>query len=163
MSLPSRPHGISRAATRLLAHGLLACAGLGALAAQAQTVTLGERQAARVDNRQERQDARIDQGVASGELTRPEQARMEAQQAEADVLAARANLAKGDLDLGFTRIRSPITGRAGEVLDHAAGQGLLLLQAGPDVMRLAPSLIIPEADIQEALVRLRRALERLVK
>ena len=81
MSLPSRPHGISRAATRLLAHGLLACAGLGALAAQAQTVTLGERQAARVDNRQERQDARIDQGVASGELTRPEQARMEAQQA----------------------------------------------------------------------------------
>ena len=41
---------------------------------------------------------------------------MEAQQAEADVLAARANLAKADLDLGFTRIRSPISGRAGEVL-----------------------------------------------
>lgn len=71
----------SRSTTRLLAHGLLALAGLGAFAVQAQAVTLGERQAARVDKRQDRQDTRIDQGVASGELTRPEQARMEVQQA----------------------------------------------------------------------------------
>jgi multidrug efflux system membrane fusion protein len=41
---------------------------------------------------------------------------MEAEQAEADVLAARANLAKADLDYGFTRIRSPFAGRAGEAL-----------------------------------------------
>ncbi len=52
-----------------------------------------------------------DRAVSQGEL---DQARMEAQQAEADVLAARANLAKAELDLGFTRIRSPVTGRAGE-------------------------------------------------
>jgi multidrug efflux system membrane fusion protein len=52
-----------------------------------------------------------DRAVSQGEL---DQARMEAQQAEADVLAARANLAKAELDLGFTRITSPITGRAGE-------------------------------------------------
>lgn len=71
----------SRSTTRLLAHALLAVACLGAFAAQAQTVTLGEHQAARVDNRQDRQDTRIDQGVASGELTRPEQARMGVQQA----------------------------------------------------------------------------------
>lgn len=71
----------SRSTTRLLAHGLVALAALGAFTAQAQTVTLGEHQAARVDNRQDRQDTRIDQGVASGELTRPEQARMEVQQA----------------------------------------------------------------------------------
>jgi hypothetical protein len=71
----------SRSTTRLLAHGLVALAAMGAFAAQAQTVTLGEHQAARVDNRQDRQDTRIDQGVASGELTRPEQARMEVQQA----------------------------------------------------------------------------------
>ena len=71
----------SRSTTRLLAQGLLVFAGLGAWAAQAQTVTLGEHQAARVENRQDRQDTRIDQGVASGELTRPEQARMEVQQA----------------------------------------------------------------------------------
>ena len=54
-----------------------------------------------------------DRAVSQGEL---DQRRMEEQQAEADVLAARANLAKAELDLGFTRIRSPITGRAGEVL-----------------------------------------------
>jgi membrane fusion protein, multidrug efflux system len=54
-----------------------------------------------------------DRAVSQGEL---DQRRMEAQQAEADVLAARANLAKADLDLGFTHIRSPITGRAGEAL-----------------------------------------------
>lgn len=54
-----------------------------------------------------------ERAVSQGEL---DQRRMEAQQAEADVLAARANLAKADLDLGFTYIRSPITGRAGEAL-----------------------------------------------
>jgi multidrug efflux system membrane fusion protein len=52
-----------------------------------------------------------DRAVSQGEL---DQARMEAQQADADVLAARANLSKAELDLGFTRITSPITGRAGE-------------------------------------------------
>ena len=54
-----------------------------------------------------------DRAISQGEL---DQSRMEAQQAEADVLAARANLAKAELDLGFTRITSPITGRAGEAL-----------------------------------------------
>ncbi len=54
-----------------------------------------------------------DRAVSQGEV---DQRQMEAQQAEADVLAARANLAKADLDLGFTRITSPITGRAGEAL-----------------------------------------------
>ena len=68
-------------ASRLLAASLFTLASLGASAVHAQGVTMGEHQAARVDNRQDRQDARIDQGVASGELTRPEQARMEAQQA----------------------------------------------------------------------------------
>jgi multidrug efflux system membrane fusion protein len=54
-----------------------------------------------------------DNAVSQGEL---DQRRMEAEQAEADVLAARANLAKADLDYGFTRIRSPFAGRAGEAL-----------------------------------------------
>jgi membrane fusion protein, multidrug efflux system len=54
-----------------------------------------------------------DRAVSQGEV---DQRQMEAQQAEADVLAARANLAKADLDLSFTRIASPITGRAGEAL-----------------------------------------------
>jgi hypothetical protein len=41
---------------------------------------LADAQQARVDNRQERQETRIDQGVASGELTRRETARLERQQ-----------------------------------------------------------------------------------
>ena len=59
----------------------MAVALLGAFAAQAQGVTMGERQAARVDNREDRQAARIDQGVASGELTRRETTKLDAQQA----------------------------------------------------------------------------------
>jgi acetylornithine/N-succinyldiaminopimelate aminotransferase len=50
-------------------------------------------------------------------------------------------------------------GRAGEVLDHAAAQGLLLLQAGPDVLRLAPALNLSETDAADGLARLRAALD----
>ena len=49
-------------------------------------------------------------------------------------------------------------GRAGEILDHAAAHGLLLLQAGPDVLRLVPALTLTDADVAEGLVRLRAAL-----
>ncbi|MEO8836754.1 MAG: aminotransferase class III-fold pyridoxal phosphate-dependent enzyme, partial [Caldimonas sp.] len=50
-------------------------------------------------------------------------------------------------------------GRAGDVLDHAANHGLLLLQAGPDVLRLLPPLNISDAEVDEGLLRLRAALE----
>lgn len=52
-------------------------------------------------------------------------------------------------------------GRARDIQEAAQRHGLLVLQAGPGVMRLAPSLIIPEADIREALQRLRAALASL--
>ena len=51
-------------------------------------------------------------------------------------------------------------GRAGEILDHAAMQGLLMLQAGPDVLRFVPALNITDAEIAEGLLRLRRALAK---
>lgn len=54
-------------------------------------------------------------------------------------------------------------GQAGQVMALAQAEGLLVLQAGADVVRLAPSLIIPEADIREALGRLRSALQKLVE
>ena len=54
-------------------------------------------------------------------------------------------------------------GQAGQVMRLAQQEGLLVLQAGPDVVRLAPSLIIPEADIREALGRLRSALLKLAQ
>ena len=54
-------------------------------------------------------------------------------------------------------------GQAGQVMKLAQQEGLLVLQAGADVVRLAPSLIIPEADIREALGRLRSALQKLAE
>lgn len=51
--------------------------------------------------------------VSQGEL---ESRRVEAQQAGADVLAARARLARAELDLGFTRVTAPFSGRAGAAL-----------------------------------------------
>ncbi len=50
-------------------------------------------------------------------------------------------------------------GRAGEILDHAAAHGLLLLQAGPDVLRFVPPLNIGDDEIADGLSRLRAALE----
>ena len=52
-------------------------------------------------------------------------------------------------------------GRAGEVMKAAQEEDLMILQAGPDVVRFAPSLVIAEADIDEGLARLERALARL--
>ncbi|MDX9686846.1 aspartate aminotransferase family protein [Halopseudomonas formosensis] len=54
-------------------------------------------------------------------------------------------------------------GQAGQLMKLAQQEGVLVLQAGADVMRLAPSLIIPEADIREALGRLRTALLKLAQ
>ena len=77
-----------------------------------------------------------------------------------------------DLDL-FTEVRGrglmlgavlkpAHAGRAGEILDHAAANGLLLLQAGPDVLRFVPALNIGDDDVAEGLARLRVALETFV-
>lgn len=52
-------------------------------------------------------------------------------------------------------------GRAGEVLDRAADHGLLMLQAGPDVLRFVPALTINDAEVAEGLARLRQALSVL--
>ena len=50
-------------------------------------------------------------------------------------------------------------GQAGAIGDRAAEHGLLLLQAGPDVLRFVPALTIGDADVAEGLARLRRALQ----
>ena len=51
-------------------------------------------------------------------------------------------------------------GRAGEILDLAAKGGLLMLQAGPDVLRFVPALNIGDAEVAEGLERLGRALRQ---
>ncbi|MGN6322112.1 MAG: acetylornithine transaminase [Dyella sp.] len=53
-------------------------------------------------------------------------------------------------------------GKAGEVLDVAAAHGLLMLQAGPDVLRFVPPLNIAADDVSEGLTRLRAALRAFV-
>ncbi|WP_296271338.1 aspartate aminotransferase family protein [Pseudomonas sp. UBA6323] len=52
-------------------------------------------------------------------------------------------------------------GKAKQVLDAATAEGLMVLQAGPDVVRFAPSLVVDEADIEEGLARFERALGKL--
>lgn len=52
-------------------------------------------------------------------------------------------------------------GQAGEILDRAAAQGVLLLQAGPDVLRFVPTLTISDTEVAEGLARLRQALSGL--
>ena len=85
--------------------------------------------------------------------------------------ALRAGIAaiNADLDL-FSEVRGrglmlgavlkpDYAGRAGEVLDHAAANGVLLLQAGPDVLRFVPALNIGDDDVAEGLRRLKSALK----
>ncbi len=54
-------------------------------------------------------------------------------------------------------------GQAKAFVTAALEEGLLALVAGPDVVRFAPSLIIPEADIDEGLARFERAVARVVR
>lgn len=49
-------------------------------------------------------------------------------------------------------------GRAKEFAKAAEAQGLLILIAGPDVLRLLPALIVASEEIKEGLDRLRRAV-----
>jgi acetylornithine/N-succinyldiaminopimelate aminotransferase len=84
--------------------------------------------------------------------------------------ALREGLAALDAELGlFSEVRGrglmlgavlrpEFAGRAGEVLDHAARSGLLLLQAGPDVLRFVPPLNITDTELADGLRRLGIAL-----
>jgi acetylornithine/N-succinyldiaminopimelate aminotransferase len=97
---------------------------------------------------------------------------------QANVAARSAQLRAGLLALGqrsglFQGVRGQglllgavlapaFAGRAGELLDHAAAAGLLALQAGPDVLRLAPALVLDDQDAAEGLARLGAAVEALL-
>ena len=52
-------------------------------------------------------------------------------------------------------------GRSREFIKAALDEGVLVLVAGPDVIRLAPSLITPDELIEEGLRRFERAIARL--
>lgn len=52
-------------------------------------------------------------------------------------------------------------GKAKDFLNAGIDEGVMVLIAGPNVVRIAPSLIIPESDIDEALERFERAVKTL--
>lgn len=58
-------------------------------------------------------------------------------------------------------LASHLRGKAKALTNLAAEEGLIALIAGPDVLRFAPALNIPLPDIDEAFVRLERAVARL--
>jgi acetylornithine/N-succinyldiaminopimelate aminotransferase len=53
-------------------------------------------------------------------------------------------------------------GRARDFLYAAAEAGVMVLNAGPDVMRFVPSLVIDESDIAEGMARFALAVERVL-
>lgn len=52
-------------------------------------------------------------------------------------------------------------GQAKHVMDCCLEHGVMVLQAGPDVIRLAPSLVIETEEIDEGLARLAKAAKQL--
>lgn len=54
-------------------------------------------------------------------------------------------------------------GKAKELLSFAAKHGLMMLNAGADVMRFTPSLIITQEELQEGMVALKAAIAEFVK
>jgi acetylornithine/succinyldiaminopimelate/putrescine aminotransferase len=60
-------------------------------------------------------------------------------------------------------LRDEYAGHARDVMRAALDEGLMLLMAGGDVVRLAPSLVIPDADIDEGIERLGAAMQRMYR
>ncbi|OCX25772.1 MULTISPECIES: aspartate aminotransferase family protein [Pseudomonas] len=52
-------------------------------------------------------------------------------------------------------------GKAKDFFNAAEQEGVMVLQAGPDVVRFAPSLVVEDADIDEGLNRFERAVAKL--
>ncbi|MBS6907230.1 aspartate aminotransferase family protein [Klebsiella michiganensis] len=53
-------------------------------------------------------------------------------------------------------------GKARDFLYAAAEAGVMVLNAGPDVMRFVPSLVIDDSDIAEGMARFAQAVERML-
>ncbi|MCA6220758.1 bifunctional acetylornithine/succinyldiaminopimelate transaminase [Photorhabdus antumapuensis] len=59
-------------------------------------------------------------------------------------------------------LKAPYQGKAKDILQLAAENGLMLLSAGGDVLRFTPSLIISEEEIAQGMERLELAINQLV-
>lgn len=59
-------------------------------------------------------------------------------------------------------LKPQFKGRARDFLYAAAHEGVMVLNAGPDVMRFAPSLVVEQADIDEGMQRFAQAVAKVV-
>lgn len=59
-------------------------------------------------------------------------------------------------------LQGPLKDRAGDVVQACAKHGVLILQAGSNVIRLAPPLILSQQQVEEGVQRLQRAIEGLL-
>lgn len=59
-------------------------------------------------------------------------------------------------------LKSQHKGRARDFLYAAADAGVMVLNAGPDVMRFVPSLVIEEQDIAEGMARFAQAVAKVI-
>ena len=59
-------------------------------------------------------------------------------------------------------LKPQFKGRARDFLYAAANEGVMVLNAGPDVMRFAPSLVVEQADIDEGMQRFAQAVAKVV-
>ena len=53
-------------------------------------------------------------------------------------------------------------GKARDILNAAAAEGVMILNAGTDVIRFAPSLVIEPADIEEGMTRFAAAVQKVL-
>ena len=60
-------------------------------------------------------------------------------------------------------LNSDYAGKARDIMLAAAEEGLMALVAGTNVVRFAPSLVIPDADIEAGLARFEQAVASVVK
>jgi acetylornithine/N-succinyldiaminopimelate aminotransferase len=58
-------------------------------------------------------------------------------------------------------LNEPFQGRAKDFLDAAMSEGVMTLVAGANIIRFAPSLVIPDEDIIEGLTRFEKAVANL--
>ncbi|MCW7550051.1 aspartate aminotransferase family protein [Photorhabdus sp. APURE] len=59
-------------------------------------------------------------------------------------------------------LKAPYQGKAKDILQLAAANGLMLLSAGGDVLRFTPSLIISEEELAQGMERLEQTISQLV-
>ncbi|MBL8516989.1 MAG: aspartate aminotransferase family protein [Betaproteobacteria bacterium] len=69
---------------------------------------------------------------------------------------------RGDGLLIGAELAQPFAGKAKDLINAAEKESVMVLMAGPDVMRFAPSLLITEADVAEGLSRFERGVAAFV-